>query len=165
MLLLVNFRAIEEGINIKTVKYLSIILLSLTIVTGCMKDSVDEEPPDLTVNIEQKDFPAVKGTYTWETKGLFSNEAVIADAAAPYQIAEDMNIETVKPGGNATLNFSDDSNPKINTYTWKDQRRSKELEVNHNKISLPSKRGKYVVEVMAHWSNGESSYTFLVEVK
>ncbi|WP_347553186.1 hypothetical protein ABFG93_21715 (plasmid) [Pseudalkalibacillus hwajinpoensis] len=149
----------------KSLKYLIILLLPLTMVTGCLQNSVDEEPPDLTVNIEKKDFPAVKGTYTWETEGLFSNEAVIADAAAPYQIAEDMNIETVKHGEKATLNFSDDTTPKLNAYTWKDQSRSKELEVNQNKILLPSEKGKYVVEVMAHWPNGESSYTFLVEIK
>lgn len=165
MLLFAIVKSFEEGVNIKAVEYLIILLLPLMIVTGCSQNSVGEEPPDLTVTMEDKDFPAVKGTYTWETEGLFSNEAVIADAEAPYQIAEGMNIETVKPGQSATLNFSDDTKPELNAYTWKDENRSKQLEVNQNKIVLPSEKGKYVVEVMARWSNGESSYTFVIDVK
>ncbi|WP_226577607.1 hypothetical protein [Halobacillus litoralis] len=132
-------------------------------VSGC-SNYANGEPPELTVQVGEESISAVKGTYMWETEDLFSNKSVVADAMAPHQIAEDIEIQIVKPGQTAAFTFSDNSSPEVNAYIWEESR-GNELKMDGNNVVLPSDKGKYIVEVMARWENGESSYTFVIEVR
>ncbi|MFJ8244771.1 hypothetical protein [Peribacillus asahii] len=146
-------------------KYLfAIAMLFLVIVVGC-SSKIKEEPPEAIVKINNETIETVKGTYQWETKGLFSNNSVIADAAAPFQIAEDMKAQIVEQSSVANIEFTDESQPQLYAYLWEEEKRGAELPLNQHQIILPSEKGKYVIEINAEWSNGDSSYTFVVEVQ
>ncbi|WP_188455367.1 hypothetical protein [Virgibacillus oceani] len=150
----------------KMKKLLGIVLLLLFASVGCSnvtkEDPVKEEPPEAVVMIHDEKIQTTKGTYSWETKGLFSNNAVIADAAAPYQIAEEMESKLVEADSIANVDFSDGSKPQLEAYLWEDEGRGKQLSLNKSRLSLPSQSGNHVIEIFAIWSNGEASYTFVV---
>lgn len=143
------------------IKLMGIFLLFM-ILAGCSSVS---EPPDAIVKIKDKNLEVSKGTYQWETKGFFSTQAVIADAAAPFQIAAGMKPEPVKPGEVAKIEFSDKSKPNVQIFLWESEMRGKELPLNKNQLTLPTEKGIYTFEVSASWTNGDCSYTFVVEIK
>ncbi|KAB7709055.1 hypothetical protein F9802_02700 [Bacillus aerolatus] len=149
----------------KIKKYLfAILMLFLLIVVGCSSET-KEEPPEAIVKINDENIETAKGTYQWETKGLFSNRTVNADAAAPFQIAEDMKAKIVEQSSVANIKFNDGSQPQLHAYLWEEEKRGEELPLNQHQITLPSEKGKYVIEINAVWSNGDSSYTFVIEVQ
>lgn len=145
-------------------KKLFILLMSafFFIITGCSNAT---EPPEAVATINGEKIEIVRGTYQWEKRGLFSNSTVIADAAAPFQIAADMKATLVKPGSAVSIEFSDGSAPQLDAYLWEGEERGKELSSKETQIILPSQSGKHVIEMMAKWPNGEASYTFVVEVQ
>lgn len=142
---------------------MGILLCFLILGTACTKGTKDE-PPAAFVKIKDEKIEIAKGSYRWETKGLFSNHAVIADASAPFQLAEDLNVNVVSNSG-ADVAFSDGSEPQVHAYVWEGEQRGKELSWKHDQLSLPSEKGKYVIELSAEWLNGEASYTFVIERK
>jgi hypothetical protein len=48
---------------------------------------------------------------------------------------------------------------------WNEDERLKEITLNENEITVPPSKGLYIYEVIGKWSNGEVSYTFVVEVQ
>ncbi len=153
------------GIDVKNKKYVfAIFMLFLLIATGCSIET-KKEPPEAMVKINGESINAAKGTYQWETKGVFSKEAVIADAAAPFQIAKDLKATVVEQSSEAVIEFSDGSEPQLHAYLWEGEERGEVLPLKQHHLTLPAEQGEYVVEINAEWSNGDSSYTFVVEVK
>lgn len=149
----------------KNKKYLfAIILLFLIIVVGCSSETT-EEPPEAILKINDENIETVKGTYQWKSKGLFSNKTIIADAASPFQIAENMKAEIIQQSSLANIEFNDGSQPQLHAYMWEEENRGEALLVNQRQITLPSEKGKYIIEIHAEWTNGDSSYTFVVEVQ
>jgi hypothetical protein len=144
--------------------YMMLLFLFLTI--GCSTET-KEEPPEAIVKINNDKIETVKGSYTWEIDGFFSDSVIHADALAPYQIADEfnMNAEVVKPNSVVKIEFSDGSNPQISGYLWVDEKKDEELPSQHQQLTLPSEKGEYIIEIQAEWSKGESSYTFIVEVQ
>ncbi|MGE7763439.1 hypothetical protein [Peribacillus sp. NPDC097895] len=144
--------------------FFSILMLFLLIVVGCSNET-KEEPPEAIVKINDENIETARGTYQWEKKSLLSNTTVIVDAAAPFQIAEDMKAKIVEQSSVANVEFNDGSQPPLQAYLWEEEKRGEELPLNQHHITLPSEKGKYVIEINAKWSNGDSSYTFVVEVQ
>lgn len=144
--------------------FFAILMLLLFIVVGCSNET-KEEPPEAIVKINDKNIETVRGTYQWKKKSLFSNTTVIADAAAPFQIAEDMKAKIVEQRSVANVAFNDGSQPQLQAYLWEGEKRGEELPLNQHHITLPSEKGKFVIEMNAQWPNGDSSYTFVVEVQ
>ncbi len=132
-------------------------------ISGC--SSIPDEPPNISVEIKNQTINASRGGYKWETKGLFSNRGVIADAADPISIGEDLIAQSVGPNSTATVKFSDASNPTITANLWEGQNQTKTLPVKDSEIALPSDKGKHVIEIFAKWKNGRASYIFVIEVK
>lgn len=124
-----------------------------------------EEPPEAVITIEGESIETAKGTYQWDTKGLFSNKSVIADAPAPTELAKDLKMKIVSPGSLASVEFSDGSEPQLKASLWEGNQSRKELPINNFDISLPAKKGIYIVELYAKWPNGYSSYTFVIDVQ
>lgn len=152
--------------NKKNMNILLILLIFFILGVGCSTNpNKIEEPPDMIVAINGKKLEVAKGTYQWESKGLFENTVTIADAAAPFQIAAEMNAETIQQGSIANVTFSDDSKPEIDAYLWEGENRSEELPIEHDNFNFPSQTGTYVIEILAEWSNGDASYTLVVEVQ
>ncbi len=109
------------------------------------------------VTIHETTYEMTRGGFTW-TKG---NQTVQTDAASPTQIAESIEAIVTEPSSKVSISIAQD--PHLNIYLW-------EAERNHyisegNELIIPHTSGRYVYEVIAKWSNGEQSYTFVVEVK
>jgi len=137
-----------------------IFMIFLFMLSACSK-KIEGKPPEAIVKINGEIMETEKGTYEWHTNG----NSIIADAASPYQIAEEMQVKVVEPNSAATIEFSNGTNPKLHAFIWTEQGRSEELAINGNKLTLPTEKRKYVIEIIAEWPNGEASYTIVVEIK
>ncbi|MFC4559281.1 hypothetical protein ACFO3D_13865 [Virgibacillus kekensis] len=143
-----------------------VIVFFLSLLTGCSKDS-QEEPPDASAKVNNQQIEVFKGTYSWDQGGIFSAGRTVADSFAPFQIPDQFDLEmiVVEPGSVATITFTDGSNPKLEAYLWKQEERAEKLYVNQSIVTLPSKKGEHIIEIMAEWPKGEASYTFIIEVR
>ncbi|WP_391205824.1 DUF3221 domain-containing protein [Psychrobacillus sp. L4] len=116
-------------------------------------------PPSINCFVKINDirYEMTKGNSKWKNE----NESVQTDAASPTQIAESFKVIAVEPNNKITIEI--EQNPNLSVYLWD----SEEDEVTFEKkqITVPTNQGRYIYEVVAKWSNGEISYTFVVEVK
>ncbi|MFJ8262579.1 hypothetical protein ACIQ4I_11615 [Rummeliibacillus sp. NPDC094406] len=134
-------------------------------ISECSNIPGEQLPPNISVEIENQTIDASRGGYKWETKSLFSNTGVIADAADPIRIGEGLIAQSVVPNSTAIVKYSDGSNPTIIANLWEGQNQTKTLPVKDSEITLPSDKGRHVIEIYTEWKNGRTSYTFVVEVK
>lgn len=121
--------------------------------------SEEEFPPSPKGYIKSgnKSFVMEAGGYKWINDGMVS----MTDHAGPTQIAE--NYQPIAVDNNEILTIDIEKNPKLTAYIWEAEG---PIEVaDGKKITLPENSGQYIYEVIAKWSNGEVSYTFVVEVK
>ena len=140
------------------------LVLLLMIVSGCTK-VFDKEPPKANAIIKNKEIPLKRGGFHWTTEEGTLTKATIADAASPNQIAQDLIASPVEKGSQASIQFSDHSKPQLTYNFWDGDRSGKPISMEGNKITFPSNRGKYIIEVNATWSNEDASYTFVIDVK
>ncbi|MGJ7921672.1 hypothetical protein [Neobacillus sp. LXY-4] len=141
---------------------LVLLIALLSVIAGCTNS---EEPPNAIVKVNDEKIEAEKGTYQWETGSFLGKKIINADAASPFEIAKGMKSIIVPKGSIANIEFGDDSEPEIKAYLWEKERQDQELTIKQTSLTLPSQQGKYVIEILAKWSNGDASYTFLVEIK
>jgi hypothetical protein len=151
-----------------------VIVISSLCLTGCtigtvrtanqVKENKDDFPPSMTglINVKGKEYAMKAGNYKWERKKGSETEVVQTDAASPSQIGENFNAIGLEP--NTNINIEIEDNPKISVYQWNENGRDKEVILKNNHLSVPSSKGRYIYEVLAKWSNGEVSYTFVVKV-
>ncbi|PUB11442.1 hypothetical protein C8K15_11370 [Paenisporosarcina sp. OV554] len=154
----------------------AIILFSSLWVTGCSgntfnagKDtavvSKNEFPPSIpgVVKVNNTKHEMVAGGYKWEREQGSETQVVQTDAASPYQIGEDFKAITLEQNQKITIEIEE--NPELVVYLWNKDGREKEITLNENQITAPASKGRYIFEVLAKWTNGEVSYTFVAEVK
>ena len=115
--------------------------------------------PSGFVKVDETRYEMSKGGYRWE-KGNMTTQT---DAAGPTQIAEHFEAIEVKP--NSEVYIEVEQKPKLSMYLWEDEERASSIQLNENKMTMPTEEGRYIYEVRAAWENGEISYTFVVEVK
>ncbi|MGG0658591.1 hypothetical protein [Rummeliibacillus pycnus] len=150
------------------IRYFFVVFLIVLLgIAGCsnVPNEPPNEPPNISVKIKNQTIEVSKGGYRWETKGLFSNSSVIADTASPMQIAESLIAQPVEKNSIAICKFSDSSKPTISANLWEEENQTKTLQVKDSKITLPSEKGRHIIEIYAEWKNGNASYTFVVDVK
>lgn len=118
----------------------------------------DQFPPAIPgyIKIGETLNDMAKGGFQWK-KG---NSVVTTDAASPLQIAE--NYEPIEASPNTEAIIIIGQNPNIKIYNWTTK---EDVLVEKNKIIMPTAEGKYIFEVQAKWTNGDVSYTFVVEIK
>lgn len=118
-----------------------------------------EFPPNLAgfVDINGTSYGMAKGGFRW-TKG---NQTAATDAAGPTQIAD--KFEAIVVAANSKAKIVIEQNPSLSVYTWNAEQEA--IAVEEGQISLPATSGRYIYEVVAKWTNGEVSFTFVVEVK
>ena len=112
------------------------------------------------VDIDDTRYDMAKGGFSW-TKG---NQTIQTDAAGPTQLAERFEAIVVEANSKAMIVI--EQSPSLSAYAvyaWDAEPEAVALEEGF--ISLPSTSGRYIYEVVAKWTNGEVSYTFVVEVK
>ena len=118
-----------------------------------------EFPPHLKgfVEINGTRYKMAKGGYKW-TKG---NQVTQTDAAGPTQIAEKLEPIIVEANSEATIVI--EQNPSLSAYTWNTEQQAVTVEEGH--IILSATKGPTIYEVVAEWTNGRVSFTFVVDVK
>ncbi|HYK74943.1 MAG TPA: DUF3221 domain-containing protein [Pseudoneobacillus sp.] len=121
----------------------------------------NEFPPSSPgfIQVEDTRYEMAKGGYRWK-KG---NSVVLTDAASPLQIAENFKPIEVAPNSIATIEIG--QNPNVSTYTWSGNTKASYHNIKENRITMPAIKGQYIYEVTAKWTNGEVSYTFVVDIK
>lgn len=151
-----------------------VIVLFLFCITGCTtpfdgngqktEEKENDFPPTVSgfIKIEGVRFEMKPGNYRWERKKGLETEAVTTDAASPYQIGEGFEAIEVKPGVDMAIEIKD--KPKLSVFPWNRDGSGKEVILDNNRLSAPASKGRYIYEVLAKWSNGKISYTFVVEV-
>lgn len=140
--------------------------LLILLIGGCT-DVESHEPPSIIIKIEGEEIDSAKGGYEWSVEKWFTTETTIADALAPNQIPEELNLKVgeVSKDSIASISFSDRSKPELQAFLWDEKSEVKELAISGQEITLPSEIGRHVIEVRGKWSNGEASYTFVIEIK
>ncbi|MFJ7668702.1 hypothetical protein ACIQXI_16515 [Lysinibacillus sp. NPDC097195] len=130
-----------------------------------VEDNKENFPPSMTgwVHVDGKKYEIEAGGYRWERRKGLSTETVLTDHASPNQVAENLDAIPLEPSTNIQVEIEE--NPTINVYLWNEDGREKGILLHNDEIIAPISKGRYVYEVFAQWSNGEVSYTFVVEVK
>lgn len=113
--------------------------------------------PSGVVTIRETNYDMARGGFEWSR----GNESVTTDALGPTQLAEKFEAIVVEANSNVTIVI--EQNPILDVYIWGTDR--EDIHVDEGLISLPSASGRYIYEVVAKWTNGEASFTFVVEVK
>jgi len=129
-------------------------------------EDIDSEfPPSMTglIIINGMEYQMEKGNYKWKRKKGLETEVVQTDHASPYQMAD--HIGSISTNPNQKVEIKIEGNPDIKVYLWNEEGREKEIEQDANQIIVPSSKGKYIYEVLAEWTNGTISYTFVVEIQ
>lgn len=152
-------------------RILVVILLGFSLaLTACSsetskKESENDFPPTMTgtIEVDGQKYEMAKGNYRWERKQGLETEVIQADAASPYQIAE--NLDAIRIDKSETILINIEGESAINVFLWDENGRQKEVSINNKQFQAPESTGKYVYEVLAEWTNGEISYTFVVDMK
>lgn len=137
-----------------------VLLLLLTIAVGCSneRNSIDQvEPPKPIVRVSDKNIPVLQSTYCWISK--------CADYATPNLLVKDEKPMIVPPESKLTIDFA--YKPKERTLSigqWEGEKSIKQ-EITNNTIILPKEKGIYVYSFHAQWTEGDSSYAFVVEIR
>jgi hypothetical protein len=172
--LIKDFAQVERGCSrMKLRVFLRVIMATFLIVlNGCADSSlhkgtgkneyefVDGEFPPLVqgyIVAKGNKYEMARGNYEW-TKG---STTVQTDAAGPTQIAETYKAIQLAP--NQKVKIDVEQSPQLTTYIWSQDEPMKQS--TGKEISVPANPGRYIYEVVAKWSNGEVSYTFVIEVK
>lgn len=117
----------------------------------------DEFPPSTPgyIKIGETQYEMAKGNYKWKD----GNTQVQTDAASPTQIAKNFKPIIVEP--NTKVNIEIEQNANLSAYFWNYEGK---VDLQDGQITVPATKGRYIYEVLAIWSNGDVSYTFVVEV-
>ncbi len=121
------------------------------------------KPPQAIIKINNQTIQISSSTYQWEIQDLPYKWCVNADGLGPFDIAKKKEAITVSKASKAIINFSDNSKPEIHVFLWEEKERERELLLNNNQLILPTGTGRYVIEIIAKWSNGTAFYTLLIE--
>lgn len=116
-------------------------------------------PPHLKgfIVINGTRYKMAAGGFNWTRK----NQSIMTDAASPTQIAEKMEPIIVEANSEATIVI--EQNPSLSAYTWNTEQQAVATE--EGRIALPATVGPTIYEVVAQWTNGRVSFTFVVDVK
>jgi uncharacterized protein YcfL len=167
---------------------IAVMLVLTLIVSGCAshqdqdQDTVEESvnsqeksitiqeelPPPIptgTIEIDEHQYEIVSGHFRWIRKVGSETEVTETDAPSPNQIAAEMEIIQSQPGKTATIQIDHQEEPRYSVYLWNEDDREEEISMEDNQFTLPAEEGVYVYEIIARWSNGEVSYTSVVEVR
>lgn len=130
-----------------------------------VEDNKESFPPSMTgwLHVDGKKYEMEAGGFQWQRKKGLITETVQTDHASPNQVAENLPALQLEP--NTMMEIEIEENPKIIVYLWNKDGREKEVLLNNNEMVAPTSKGRYIYEVFARWSNGEVSYTFVLEVK
>lgn len=119
----------------------------------------DTFPPIVNgfVYVDGVQHEMVRGGFEW----MKGNQSVQTDAASPVQIAE--NFKVIDVGRESEITIKVEQTPNLSLYIWDLEREAVLLK--NNQLTVPTEIGRYIYEIVAKWSNGKVSYTFVIEVQ
>ena len=122
----------------------------------------EEFPPELTgfIRSGESRYEMANGGYSWSKGNLMETQTVQTDYAGPTQIGENFEAIVLDPGSQVSIEIEQD--PDLSLFLWVSNDKSEAIE--GNEITVPANKGRYIYEVVAKWSNGEVSFTIVIEV-
>jgi hypothetical protein len=138
------------------------ISLSLTLV-GCGLQNASKQnqtPVSGKIIVDKSEYEMMGGQYEWD--GVKTKIKRI-DTVSPIEIAK--GFDTLILEKNKKVEVVIEDNPNITVYQWNEDGESKEVFLTENQITVPSKSGYFIYEVVGKWSDGKASYIFDVEIK
>lgn len=148
-------------------KYLFILLVLISItIMGCSNEIMSgEKPPEININIGNKDYETKLGTYCWKDGCV--------DTVGPVELLKGKEPIKVNPG--EKVSFLMEYEPKPNEFHLTQVSESDENEVliEENSFTAPNRKGIYYYSYGVWWmddkeenlSRGDASYAFALEVK
>lgn len=103
------------------------------------------------VTVDNQEFTMVIGDFEWIDSNI---EARKINSTDINDLADEFN----------TLQVEKDPSSIIQNQ-WNEDNTSNVVELKDNKITLPSKGGYYIYEVIVEWNNGKATYVFDINLK
>ncbi|MBN8192098.1 hypothetical protein JI667_08055 [Bacillus sp. NTK074B] len=119
-------------------------------------------PPTPKVTTGGVSIPTTEGSYCWD--GLFSSQCVDKAYSSEAAMAGEKKRTVVSPGEKIIVKFQKKPE-KINAERWIGNEQGESVKVQNHMIVVPKEKGIFVYHLVAHWKQGDGSYSFLVEVK
>ncbi|KQL34398.1 hypothetical protein [Psychrobacillus sp. FJAT-21963] len=144
------------------------ILLMLIVINiaGCNgmpqpSTSTDYVQAQGKVIVEKKDYTMRIGDFEWK-EGNF--EARKISETNIYDLADRFNTVEVEKGDKIKIEI--EQNPSsIIVEQWNEDGTIVAVELIGNEITLPSKEGYYIYEVIVEWNEGKINYVFDINIK
>jgi hypothetical protein len=153
----------------KNLLYLLIVLSSFTMV-GCSSDTKSvktisgEKPPEVQINIGNKNYEAKLGTYCWNSGCV--------DTVGPVEFLQ--GEEPIKVSPAEKISFLMNYEPKPNHFYLMQiqEGNEKEVLIEDNSFLAPAENGVYYYSYGVWWmddkeenvSHGDAFYSFVIEV-
>ncbi|MEK3981436.1 lipoprotein [Psychrobacillus sp. FSL K6-2836] len=143
-------------------KKIILIILITVIITGCNgfpNGTISQ--PEGKVIIGDEQYTMMPSNYEWKEDDIEISTKSIHDI---NELAE--LFETIEVGKGDILKFEIDQNPtSITVKKLNEDGTIDSVEIEDNKITLPSKEGYYIYELNTTWAQGKETFTFDINVK
>ncbi|MCM3390642.1 hypothetical protein LG296_20140 (plasmid) [Ureibacillus chungkukjangi] len=148
-------------------KFLITLLVLIVLAFGIyfVVGLFNAKPPSPMITVEGKKIEVAQGSYCWD--GLF-NYSICADSISPPMLIEHQEIKPVIVSPESELKIEFKKEPNENTLganIWPNDNEVKNVSLRNNVLVAPKEKGVYVYDVYARWEEGDSSYTFVIEVR
>ncbi|MBB4823054.1 hypothetical protein HNO89_000272 [Sporosarcina luteola] len=144
-------------------KNIIVIVMLLIILAGCSRLSSGNTFTQAQgkVTVDKKEFTMIIGDFEWKERNI---EARKINSTDINDLADEFKTLQVQKGDQ--LGIEIEHNPSsIILNQWNEDNISTVVELNDNKIILPSKEGYYIYEVIVEWNNGKATYVFDINLK
>ena len=140
-----------------------LLLIVVGIIAGCNRfpSSNTFNQAQGKVIIDGQEYTLIIDDYEWLESDLEFRKISSSDI---NDLAED--FDTLQADRGDKLKVEIEQNPSsITLNQWNEDNTSKSIELKDNEITLPSKEGYYIYEVIVEWNKGKATYIFDATIK
>ena len=145
-------------------KKIILLMLIVIFIAGCNgipQPSTDYVQAQGKVIVGNQDYSMMIDEFVWKEKDFETRKLNDSNI---YDLADEFN--TLEVEKDDKLKIEVEQNPSsIIVNQWNEDGTSQTVELKENEITLPSKEGNYIYEVMAEWNEGKISYVFDINIK
>ena len=134
----------------------------MTATIFCSAPCAAGEVPRLTVTVEGRVIPTIRGTYCWPLDGGKGN--FCADAVSPTDLVKDQVPAVVPPGARMMMHF-DQPPSTVFVSQWIAGAPIRQPRAADGSVTLPQEAAAYLYDVFAQWKAGDADYIFTVEIR
>lgn len=134
----------------------------VTLLSGCNGFQNDTfSQPEGKVIVNGEPYTMIPSNFEWDDGDVKITELRSRDL---NELADD--FETIDVDKKDILKFEIEKNPSFITITKQNEDGTTDnVEMNDNKITMPSKEGYYIYELKVTWNKGKETFVFDVNVK